>query len=347
MKGALIIGVCFFQILFHSCSAEQASDPVFPETEFLSVSGKTLIDSPAMRYPFRVCVSDSALYMLDLHATEYYCHVFDYPGLHYRRSLAKKGKGPGELLDAENIRLSATQKCWILDANQAQLACFSSDETNDGPDTALPLDARLIRTLDFALYADSLFIVPDYTGTHRFDILHADGTISESRGQIPLKQKDKNIPDPAYAQAWRGFVDYNAENGVLAIATQLGEVIELYDVPNDSLIRVIRGKAGAPRFQYKNGYAMPNGIMGYSAIQVGKEYIYALFWGHTFDDIIHEVVKVEGGNQIQVFDLKGNPVKQYILDRYITGFCIEEETGLLLGLDANSDQPVCVFKYTL
>jgi hypothetical protein len=53
---------------------------------------------------------------------------------------------------------------------------------------------------------------------------------------------------------------------------------------------------------------------------------------------------MEGGNQIRVFDLKGNPVKQYILDRYITGFCIDEEKNILLGVDVNSDQPVVEMK---
>ena len=29
---------------------------------------------------------------------------------------------------------------------------------------------------------------------------------------------------PALAQAWRSFIDYNPRNGILAVATQLGEV---------------------------------------------------------------------------------------------------------------------------
>ncbi|GHT65341.1 hypothetical protein AGMMS50239_24880 [Bacteroidia bacterium] len=309
----------------------------FPESEPLSVFEVRRIEGVYMRYPFRIRKTDSCLYVMDLHGSEYFCHEFDYPSMNYRRSFAKRGRGPGELSDAENIRLSHQAEVWILDANNAQMNGFHANV--DSVFRKIALDKRLIRSLDFVIYQDSLFIVPDYTGTHRFDILSPDGTVKESRGYIPLKKRNKDIPDPVYAQAWRGFLDYNPETGLLAIATQLGEVIEIYDVPGDSLVSVIYGKEGEPRFQYGGGYAIPDGIMGYGDIFAGKENIYALFWGHSFKNIRRNQ-SIEGGNRIQVFDLKGHPVKQYLLDRYITGFCIDEEHGIITGLDVNSDQPV-------
>ena len=320
-----------------ACGRQETSAVHFPETEYLSVSVVKRIEDVPMRYPFRVRATDSSLYVMDLHGYEYYCHQFEYPSMKYIRSIAYKGRGPGELLDAENIRINKQGELWILDANRATIHGFRADE--DTVYSAIALDKRLIRSLDFAFYDDSLWIVPDYTGTHRFDVLHVDGNLRESRGQLPLRKKDKTIPDLVYAQAWRGFLDYNQENGLLAIATQLGEVIEIYSLPGDSLVKVLYGKEGEPRFQYRNGYAVPEGIMGYSDVFVGKKHIYALFWGHSFKDIRRDV-SIEGGNCIQVVDWLGHPVKQYSLDRYITGFCIDEEKGKIIGLDVNSDQPV-------
>jgi len=277
------------------------------------------------------------LFVMDLHGSDYYCHQFDYPSMRHKQSFAKLGSGPEEFLDAENIRLTPAG-CWILDANKAKLTYFQLY----GADSLIkeyPLDKRLIRSLDFALYNDSLFIVPDYTGTHRFDILGPDMMIRESRGTIPCRERDKTIPDMVYAQAWRGFLDYNPENGLLAIATQLGDVLEIYNIPGDSIVNVIYGKEGEPRFAYSGGYAIPNGIMGYGDIQVGNQFIYALFWGHSFKDIMRNQ-SIEGGNMLRIFDLSGKPVKQYILDRYITGFCVDEKRGIITGVDVNSDQPV-------
>ena len=329
-------------LLISACKKGEHYDSSFPNTLTL-ISEQRDIEDVTLRYPFRVRMDDSFLYVMDLHASDYYCHQFHYPSMELKQSFAKRGRGPNEFLDAENIRLTKNSGCWVLDANNTKMARFHING-RDSLEKEIKLDKRLIRTLDFDLYNDTLMIVPDYTGMHRFDILFSDGTIKESRGSIPALKKDNNISDAAYAQAWRGFLDFNPQNGILAIATQLGEVIEIYDIPGDSLINVIYGKQGEPQFKYNGGYAIPTGLMGYSDVHVGKENIYALFWGHTFRDLKQETVKAEGGNKIQVFDLYGNPVKQYILDRYITGFFINEEKGILLGVDVNSDQPLIEVK---
>jgi len=324
-----------------SCSSKEVSFTDFPETEQLRISEVKQTEGAPMRYPFRIRTADSCLFVMDLHGSEYYCHQFDYPSMRHRQSFAKIGRGPCEFLDAENIRLTG-KGCWVLDANTAKLNYFPI-HGNESEMKEYPLDKRLIRSLDFDIYNDSLFIVPDYTGTHRFDILGQDATIRERRGTIPCRNRDKNIPDMAYAQAWRGFLNYNPKNGLLAIATQLGDVLEIYSVPGDSLVNVIYGNEGEPRFAYSGGYAIPNGIMGYGDIQVGNQFIYALFWGHSFKDIMRNQ-SIEGGNILRIFDLSGKPVKRYILDRYITGFCIDEKRGIITGVDVNSDQPVVEWK---
>jgi hypothetical protein len=41
---------------------------------------------------------------MDLHGTDYFCHVFHYPGFRYFASFGKRGEAPEEMLSAENIR---------------------------------------------------------------------------------------------------------------------------------------------------------------------------------------------------------------------------------------------------
>ena len=341
MQARLLICILLELPILLSCNSNEVSFTSFPETKYLKISEIKQIEGVPMRYPFRIRTTDSCLFVMDLHSSEYYCHQFDYPSMQYKQSFAKIGRGPGEFLDAENIRL-ASAGCWVLDANNTKLNYFQI-HGNELLMKESSLDKRLIRSLDFDVYHDSLFIVPDYTGTHRFDILGKDLVIRESRGTIPCRKRDKTIPDMAYAQAWRSFLDYNPENGLLAMATQLGDVLEIYSVPGDSLVDVIYGNEGEPQFEYRGGYAVPNGIMGYGDIQVGNQFIYVLFWGHSFKDILKNQY-MEGGNSIRVFDLFGKPVRQYILDRYITGFCLDEERGILLGVDVNSNQPMVEWK---
>ncbi len=332
----------FFFLFILSCSRSSDTEvSVFPQEEKL-VSESRLIEGVEMRYPFRVRLDDSLLYVMDLHAIENYCHQFRYPSMEYVTSFGKRGKAPGELLDSENIRIDKFSNCYILDANNNQIVCFNLDRQR-----VIKLDKRLIRSLDFCFYNDSAFVVPDYSGTCRYHLTNNQGDIISSGGKIPLSKRDRNIPDVAYAQAWRPFLDYNRSNDVLAIASQLGEVIELYNLKDGKLIKAIKGKQGEPVSQYHEGYAIPCGIMGYSDIFVGEKFVYALFWGHSFEDIKREVVTVEGGDQIRVFNLNGNPVRCYKLDRYVTGFCVDEKRGILLGLDVNSNQPVVEYRIIL
>ena len=54
-------------------------------------------------------------------------------------------------------------------------------------------------------------------------------------GVIPTVDEDalRNVR-PALAQAWRSFIDYNPRNGILAVATQLGEVLEIYNLKDST-----------------------------------------------------------------------------------------------------------------
>ena len=68
-------------------------------------------------------------------------------------------------------------------------------------------------------------------------------------GVIPTVDEDAlQNARPALAQAWRSFIDYNPRNGILAVATQLGEVLEIYNL-KDSTHVVCMGPHGEPEFQ--------------------------------------------------------------------------------------------------
>ena len=129
------------------------------------------------------------------------------------------------------------------------------------------------------------------------------------------------------------------------MATQLGQVIEIYNLKTEETVRIMYGKFGEPEFATHDGYAVPDGIMGYSDIHVATDKIYTLFWGTSFKDIRKNPLdRLEGGNKVQVFSLEGDPIIQYTLDRHITGFCIDEKNNKLFGLDVNNDQQIIEFR---
>lgn len=137
----------------------------------------------------------------------------------------------------------------------------------------------MLRVLDFVMVDDFTFIVPDGSGSSRFCWVNYQGKLLRRTGQIPSANAEAlQNARPALAQAWRSFIDYNPRNGVLAAVTQLGEVLEVFNL-KDSTHVVRIGPHGEPEFKISQGYGIPTGIMGFSDVQVADSAIYAVFMG--------------------------------------------------------------------
>ena len=142
------------------------------------------------------------------------------------------------------------------------------------------------------------------------------------------------------------ILDYNPHNGILATVTQLGEVVEVYNL-KDSTHVIHIGEHGEPDFEISAGYGVPAGIMGFSDVQVTDSAIYAVFHGTTFKEIAKQNGRLpDGGKYIYVFSLKGEPLCKYVLDHYIYGIWVDETTKTIMATDVNNDQPIVKFRYS-
>lgn len=306
------------------------------------------LDTAIFRYPFRMRAQGDRIIVMDLHNADYYYHMFTYPEFQYISSFGKRGDAPEEMLMAENFRFVGDQEVevWTLDSNKSKITRLGFSASRDSllQTKAITLDKHLLRPLDFCMFEDSTMIIPDYSGENRFCFINPSGELLYKSGQIPTSnQLALTESKPALSQAWRSFVDYNPRHGALVTATQLGEVLEVYNY-KDSTHIVLMGPNGEPEFQEMNGYAIPAGIMGFSDIQVTDKCIYAVFHGRKFKDVMKDPDKiVDGGQFVYVFDLKGNPVCKYTLDRYVNGLFVDEAGRKVYATDVNSDQPLIYY----
>lgn len=347
----IIISLVSSLFLLLSCSKSRdynyLSYEDFPSKESLYAEVVHL-DSATFRYPFRIFAEDSILFIMDLHNIDNYFHAYTLNGHEHIASFGKRGEAPDEMLSGENFRFISRDSIWSLDANRRLLTRWGFNEQGDSilQKGVIALDKEILRPLDFVMYNDSTFIIPDYSGEYRFCWVDAHGHIINRTGKIPTENKKAEESLPALAQAWRSFIDYNPRNGVLAAATQLGEVLEIYNL-KDSTHFVIEGPNGEPHYTISGGYAIPDGIMGFTDIQVTDNYIYTAFQGKTFKDINRNQGQLtDGGEHIYVFNLKGEPVAQYDLDHNIYAIQADEANNMIMALDVNYDQPVLTFKMT-
>ncbi len=343
-------------LFFNACSShlsewKEIVYEDFPQEKYLK-STIVELDTAIFRYPFRVRIHKDKAVILDLHNTDNFYHLFTYPEFTYLSSFGKKGEAPLEMLSADNIRFFGQHDVWTLDANKSKLIRLGFPLSASGDSLLIrevvSLDNGILRALDFSLYNDSTFIIPDYSGAHRFCWVDRKGHLICKSGTIPTADKEAlQHAGPALAQAWRSFIDYNPHNGVLAAVTQLGEVLEVYNL-KDSTHVVCKGPHGEPEFRQSEGYAIPTGIMGFSDVQVTDHYIYAVFHGRMFKELSQQNGRIiDGGQYIYVFSLQGEPVCKYILDRYIYGISVDESQGTIIATDVNSDQPIVEFQFNL
>lgn len=320
----------------------------FPKTKALSAQVINL-DTILFRYPLRVTVRDSIAVVMDLHNADHYLHAFTYPEWKHIASFGKRGQAPGEILLVANIQFNSSDSLWALDANKMEISRWSISPSTHSAERVeeIKLDKKLVRSLDFRTMKSGFFI-PDYLGEHRFWEVDNNGKPTQSIGEIPRETINEETSRPALAQAWRSFIDYNPNNGILALATQLGEVLEIYNL-RDNTHKVLYGPAGEPEFQTdKDGSGIPTGIMGFSDVKVTDQYIYAVFQGIRFKDKLAAYQRGEepedGGRFIYVFDLEGNPVQKYTLDHAIYGIDINEETRTIVATEVKSDDPIITFQ---
>ncbi len=274
------------------------------------------------------------MYITDLHADEHFCHEFDSHTYKYHKSFARKGKAPQELLSVGNFVADSKNDVLLLDVFARKI--YRRNDLKIELLTAFPIDLGMVS--DFTLYKDFVFIIPDVTGNNRLTFIDLNGKIIRNIGQIPDSRKI-NVPALTLAKAWRPFINYNPHNNIIAVATQLGDVLEIYNLQTgESFVTV--GSDGEPVCKFDGINAKPDGVMGYGDVHVGDNYIYAVYWGHSIEAIKQGKIMEEGGELFRVFDLKGNPLKQYLLDAHITGFAVNESSGKVIATDPNNEQLV-------
>lgn len=319
----------------------------FPQT--VELAGTPLpLDTAVFRYPFRIRVQADRAVVMDLHGTDHFFHAFSLPDFRHLASFGRRGDGPDDLISAENMRW-AGDTLHVLDSGKSQVAHFVFAPAADSllRVGTVSLDRQLLRVLDFVSISDSTCLVPDYSGDSRFCVVNRDGRLLRRFGSIPTANEDALLHSrPALAQAWRSFIDYNPRNGVLAAATQLGEVLELWNL-RDSTHTVLMGPGGEPQFQVRQGYGIPTGIMGFIDVQVADSAVYAIFQGTSFKEIGRSIRQgkslPDGGRYLYVFSLTGKPLRCYVLDRHVCGIAVDEKRRILWTTDVNSDEPLVKF----
>lgn len=317
----------------------------FPK-EFTLTGKGFAIDDELMRYPYRIRQRGDYVYVLDLHGSENFCHLFHKDNLTSVASFAPRGNGPQEVLQALCIEVHSEDSIWVYDTHKREMTRwgYSTELRKVSLHECVHIKDKMTHSSNCAWGGDSLFFFTDRSGVNRILKCNTYGEVIDRIGTIPTDKQVDNNNLGMLAQAWNGFVSYNPHKQLLAVATQLGDVIELYDLKH-STNKNLRGPLGEPEYQTTlDGWAVPTGIMGYSDVQITDRYIYAVFHGRTFKDIAKDMEGTpDGGEYIHVYAHNGTPVCRLVLDHAIYGIDVDEENGIIWATDVNTEEQIIIY----
>jgi hypothetical protein len=323
--------VSLFVIVFFALSACSTEDEV--SIVYLKGVNPEVGDIPFMRFPFHIGLDDSRVVMLDLAADSCFYHVVSYPDFQPLYSLGRRGNGPEEIILPTPFQLHAGH-LFLFDGNRSNL--FNVDLTGKrNIDLSVHTHFDLSTCVDFVCIDDTTLLLGDLSGKNR--LLHA--TPQEVRGMLELP--DGQVKDGGANQGylWRSYMNMNYELNKVVLATQYGEVLDIVDLNDYSVERII-GKRGVPQSASQQ-------LTGYHDVKWRKNDIYALFLETSEAEVDRQLANnqrpLSGGDQIHVFDQNGVKTKIYHLDVPINGFTIDEKNNLLIGISSNSDNPVYLF----
>ena len=344
----ILLGVMALYAFTRTSPKAIHSEITFPVTEELQ--GRVIpLDSVFFRYPYRLEAYGDRVVIEDLHGPEYYYHLFTYPDFRYLHSFGKRGQGPEEMQTVDDFRWNG-QTLWALDNIKSELVRWELNDSRDkmARTERIKLDKATFRALSVVPFQNNSFLIPNYSGDSRFCQVDKVGKLIKKWGEIPTdRKKDLQKYPYAFGYGWISFIDYSPKTGTLVAATQLGEVLEVWNVKKNTH-KVIKGKLGEPEFEIHPEYALPTGAIGHNDIQVTDRAIYVIYRGVSMKEDMLAYQKgmplPTGGRTVRVFSLDGEPLKQYKLDHSVSGIWVDEQAGKMWALDVNSDEPLVEYR---
>jgi hypothetical protein len=164
----------------------------------------------------------------------------------------------------------------------------------------------------------------------------------------PIERKGNNSPTKNAV-----VVDGNLFQGRMEIANKklyfahsFVDLISVYNIEDGSNVLNILGpeKNLPPSYVLTdNGIGVPSkdSKNAYGSIRVTTRFIYALYSGLQSNDREGYLC-----SNIYKFDLAGNPIARFELDKDLTDFIIDEENNLIYAVQPFGDTPLVTFDYS-
>lgn len=304
-----------------------------------TVEAHTLNDSSIWRFPLQMECTDSLLVILD-YMDDCYFHVYTLSG-NPKGKFARKGKGPGELLSANQFHLSlGKDTLYVYDGVSRKLVAYNLDTNleRDRSFTEYKMDYSILppSEIPFIIYdllplGGNLFLLKANQPKLRYGCIDlATKQITSVYKDFPSEHVTGNAEEiwSIFSSDTRTF--FKPDYTRMFNATYIGGILELFSVGSDwklamdttlCIYEPVYGLAeeAVPAFVVGNEKTQ----LGFEDAYAGDEFVYAL---------LHEEGDAMEPESVIVFDWQGNAVKEIRTGQRLARFCVDETHNVIYAL---------------
>lgn len=330
---SLLTPILLLMILFSGCKTQESS--LFPAT--VSLKGRMLSVGDSLGLVHSIEAVDGYLIFTDeVDQTRYTIIKSD---LSYCFHFARKGQGPGEMVQASGVKMIRNGHLTLSDGYRLYRHSLDSLYCSIDQPVSSPKSDKVDTHIWVTDLSDSLFIA---TGTFpngkRFKFFDFKGTPLAYVGDYPVEEKT-DLPFYVIGASFLSIMTSHPVTNRFAVGTHYGGMLDVmeWNVADYSLHRVGGVCEFIPQVTSKDIQGTPNFVpnektrWGYINMDSDANYIYALYSGRY---------QIKGtpfwwGNTIHVFDWNGTPVCQINLDRDVRDVAVMKNKLYALYEDAD------------
>lgn len=315
------------------------------------LSGELLALNKTLGNPYQVLVVDSFLMLYDSDNEHIGSFFNAYTGEFLQR-FGKIGRGPEEFLMPVEISFDKKNETLNIFERSAgrltHLKNLFNKECGNVPQDRVSFTNNQGYTGFVRRIGDSAYVASGEF-ENRFAVFDSNGEIFKTTQDYPIYE-GVNISDNLLYIAYQNMLEVNSTNNHFAAASIYCDNIEFFKFEENDLTLIKRYGFIMPEFvdMSNNDSKMlqpsESNKMGFLDISSDENYIYCLYSGRSINDYGTRSQAFKG-EDIFVFDWKGNPITRYKLNEEIVKFTVDSRSKIIYAI-AHTPEPV-ILKFQL
>lgn len=325
-------------LIFFSCSYKGPNDLVlraFSKVENLKMKS-TMIKSSEIGEIVDLLVIDSFLISDEIFSKK----IFKLYNLRTGKLLSNfinKGKGPNEMIFPHLLNYYDSDCFTSFDSNSKELIYFSLNEIlNQNYQFHRKEKIEFTTEKSFAaksyLLNDSMLLCTGFLKKGQYCIYNLNSKNSEYFLDYPYDEKHKGETNETKGQAFQCEISIKPDRKKFANVT--GAIFEICEFHNIEINRIFRKVYYFPVYKVVQNHAAFDSTQpyGFHSITSTDSFIFMIYSGRSMKEYGDEYY---AGKNLLVFDWNGNPVVNFILDRYLKRYTLDASQMKIYGYCTN------------